>query len=67
MPTGICKGCGKTTNSATSNWWMTKNFEPTKCYVAFEDDVPVKGCGYNDLPDEWYKKWIDEIINGGKK
>lgn len=49
MPSGICKGCGRITNSTTSNWWFTKDFQPTECYVAWVDGKPVKGCGYDKL------------------
>lgn len=49
MPSGICKGCGKITNSAVSNWWSEKPEGigvPTKCWAAFVDGKWERGCGY---------------------
>lgn len=68
MSAGICKGCGRMTNSTTSNWWSTKDRKPTKCYVAWDDNgYPVKGCGYNDIDDPFDKHFADHVIRGGKK
>lgn len=62
MPTGKCKGCGKLTNSATSNWWFAKNFEPTECYMAFDEkNNPVKGCAF-EKADPHMKKWVLDTI-----
>ncbi|MCK9544494.1 MAG: hypothetical protein M0R03_20945 [Novosphingobium sp.] len=50
MPSGICKGCGRVTNSTTSNWWFTTTKDhATECYAAYVDDKWVKGCAYDKL------------------
>lgn len=49
MPTTTCKGCGRITNSATSNWWLTDDFIPTKCFIAWEGNIAVQGCAFNSL------------------
>lgn len=61
MPVATCTGCGRLTNSATSDYWQ--RMEPdgqtpkevgvvTRCYVAFVGDKTVKGCGYDALVKE---------------
>lgn len=73
MPAEICKGCGRMTNSTTSNWWLTKDHHPTKCYVAWDDkDNPVKGCGYDEIDNPYDKHFADyllksHILKGAKK
>jgi hypothetical protein len=63
MPTGRCKGCGKLTNSCTSNWWDTTDHKPTKCYMAFNDNGdPIKGCDYENAP-LYIQKWVWEMIH----
>jgi len=49
MPTAICQGCGRITNSATSNWWFTNDKIPTKCFIAWEENVAVRGCAFDEL------------------
>lgn len=68
MPAGKCKGCGRMTNSTTSNWWFTKDYQPTKCYVAWDEGGnPVRGCGYNEIENPFDKYFADHIIRGSKK
>jgi hypothetical protein len=43
----ICKACGGTTNSATCNYLDNPDKLPTKCYVKWVNDKPIKGCGYD--------------------
>jgi hypothetical protein len=67
MPSGICGGCGRETNSATSNWWNTRENRPTECYVAWVDGKPVKGCGYDklDRTDRYSPvHFADQILKG---
>ncbi len=69
-PIITCKGCKRITNSATSNMWLTKDFIPTECYVAWENNKPVKGCGYNRLNKKDKYSMIDfydGIIKKGKE
>ncbi len=67
MPSGKCLGCGRLTNSTTSNWWDTDDHHPTKCYVAWEEDgKPVKGCGY-DKADSLEKHFADSILHRNGK
>lgn len=55
MPTDTCRGCGRITNSATSDYWLNKTSEgkpkefgvATECYAAFVDGVWVEGCKYD--------------------
>lgn len=61
MSAKICKGCGRPTNTATSNWLDNADFEPTECYVAWEDGKPVKGCAYHRA-DRYQKHFADTII-----
>lgn len=56
MPYGICKGCGRATNSTLSNWWDTDTKDhATECYAAWEEGIAglsgkwVKGCAYDKL------------------
>ena len=66
MPSGICTGCGCTTNSAVSNWWEEKPEGigvPTKCYAAFVDEAWVRGCDY-DNGDEFVKSFVDNLLKG---
>jgi hypothetical protein len=67
MPSGVCKGCNRITNSTTSNWWFTKDNIPTECYVAWVDNKPVKGCAYNkiNIKDKYSMiSFYDNIIEG---
>lgn len=63
MPGIRCGGCGRQTNTACSNAWEKKPLgEATKCYLAFVDDVWVKGCGFDELDNMrkklyWQKEW----------
>ncbi len=78
MPSGKCRGCGKTTNSATSNWWLhgllpksyftnypkEEGFS-TECYLAWDENgTPVRGCGYS-MCDPYMKKYVDDFIKKG--
>ena len=50
MPSGICIGCNRVTNSTLSNWWFTDTFDhATECYASFVDGRWVKGCAYDKL------------------
>jgi hypothetical protein len=63
MPSGPCKGCGYITNSTTSNWWLTKDLKPNKCYVRWINNKPEKGCGYNELEEgDFSKIFADSIL-----
>ena len=63
MPSGKCKGCGKMTNSAVSNWWLTKDHIPTQCFLAWDTSgKPERGCAYNEAAN-WVKKYVDKIID----
>lgn len=53
-----CNGCGRTTNSATSNYALDTEIDgktpkecgvATQCYAAFVDGKWVKGCSYGCL------------------
>ena len=70
MSTGICGGCKKMTNSATSDWWFTPDFTPTKCYIAWENDVAIPGCAFDRLSvgaQVLYRETIDEWNKNSKK
>lgn len=64
MPTLVCCGCQRLTNSATSNFWEKTDHAgtpkpigvATECYVAWVDgSCKVQGCGYDRLdPDDPY-------------
>lgn len=76
MPVTTCTGCGRLTNSATSNYWQRMEpdgktpkevGEVTRCYVAFEGDKTVMGCGYKALEAEDMaskKRVADKLISG---
>lgn len=67
MPTGLCSGCGRMTNSTTSNWWLTKDYKPTKCVVAWEENgEAVRGCGYDDANDH-FKAYADDVIRSSNE
>lgn len=63
MPVGPCGGCGKQTNSATSNWWFTEDHIPTKCYARHVDGKWERGCGY-DGADPFDQTYADKLISG---
>jgi len=63
MPMGPCGGCGKITNSTTSNWWLTNDLKPTECYAAYVDNKWVKGCAYEKIVGNIYMQpWIDDVL-----
>lgn len=64
MSIKLCRGCNRKTNSALCNWIENSDFEPTKCYLAFENNTPVKGCGYDEA-DKSTKKYVDNILKNG--
>ena len=66
MSSGLCTGCNRITNSATSDWWFTKRFIPTKCYVAWENNIAVKGCAFDELPPISQKQYQDTIDGWNK-
>ena len=47
MPAATCT-CGRETNSATSNYWRMQG-KPTRCFVAMEKGVWVKGCAWDEI------------------
>ena len=59
-PVGICKGCGRQTNSATSDYWH-KDRKPTECYAAFVKGKWVKGCAY-DKTGDFERDFADGLI-----
>lgn len=64
MPVGKCGGCGRITNSTTSNWWELKHWgKPTHCYAAFVDGKWVKGCA--ETTDSFIIKLIGKKKKGG--
>lgn len=72
MPSGICKGCNRATNSATSNWWLDTDDKGRKeigvatlCSVAWVDGKPVKGCGYEKC-SKFTRQYADSILKGQK-
>jgi len=57
-----CKGCGKITNTATSDAWHHEDFIARKCYVAWEDDGrAIEGCGYEEA-DIFDKEFADKLL-----
>jgi len=70
MSSGICSGCKRVTNSTTSDWWSTPDYIPTKCFIAWENNVAVPGCAFNELSSGaqfLYQKSIDEWNKNSKK
>ncbi len=70
MPVAKCTSCGRTTNSATSNYWSRteidgktpKEFEiATQCYAACVDGKWVEGCVYNDI-SSMQKKMLKKLL-----
>lgn len=75
MPVTTCTGCGRLTNSSTSDYWQRT--EPdgktpkevgvvSRCYVAFVNEKPIEGCGYDDLVKENMaskKRVADKLIS----
>ena len=73
MPVAKCINCGRTTNSATSNYWSdteidgktTKEmFVATQCYAAFVNGKWIKGCVYNDI-GQMKKKMLAKLLRNG--
>ena len=70
MSVGTCSGCKKMTNSATSDWWFTPNFTPTKCYIAWENKIAIHGCAFDKLTPGaqfLYQEMIDNWNINSKK
>ena len=72
MPSGKCRTCGRMTNSVTSNWWKVvprsyyDNYPKeegfaTECYLAWDENVPVRGCAYNKCSG-YMKQYVDNLI-----
>lgn len=69
MPIGTCVGCGRTTNSATSNWWRTNSDgvgAATECYAAFVNGQWIRGCAYARA-DPLTKGFVDKLIKAQKR
>lgn len=60
MPTATCSGCGRATNSATSNYWQMGG-KPTECYAACVDGKWVEGCAI-DKTDEFIADFARRLI-----
>ena len=65
-----CVNCGRTTNSATSNYFSNTEMDGktkkeicivTRCYAAFVNGKWVKGCAYDDI-DPMRKSMVDHLI-----
>jgi hypothetical protein len=70
MSSGTCGGCKRMTNSATSDWWLTPDLTPTKCFVAWENGVAVQGCAFSGLTPGaqfLYQETIDKWNINSKK
>lgn len=70
MPSGTCSGCKRMTNSATSNWWVTLDLTPTKCFIAWENGIAVQGCAFSGLTpgaQHIYQETINKINENSKK
>lgn len=66
MPSAICKGCGRATNSTVSNyWWCEPDKRPTECYSAYVDGKWVEGCAYNRITG-FDKYFATKLINEDK-
>jgi len=61
MPTYICKGCGKETNSVCSQF--NRGNPPDFCYAARVGDKWVQGCGF-DRADDFSKAYAASLITG---
>lgn len=66
MPSGKCRGCGKITNSACSNWWFCEGEGADECYAAFVDDKWVKGCKYENAQPPM-KMFTDHMLKEEKE
>lgn len=60
MPVTKCGGCGRQTNSCTSNYW-TRNGKPTQCVGAFVDGKWAKGCFYKEA-SQFEQEFVDGLI-----
>ena len=49
MPVMKCDSCGRTSSTATSN---TNGDKIVSCHVAVDGGVWVKGCSWNDKPEQ---------------
>lgn len=70
MPTGTCSGCGRLTNSTTSNCWESEGKEwvcATECYAAYDGKKWVKGCAYDKLSkDNFLLTFANSVLKNGK-
>lgn len=70
MSAGTCGGCKRMTNSVTSDWWLTPDLTPTKCYIAWENGKAVQGCAFAGLTvgaQRLYQETIDGWNKNSKK
>lgn len=55
MSSVICGKCGRSTNTAVSEYWgVSKDGKALRCFAAWENDRWVPGCGKDDK-DEYAK------------
>ena len=51
MSIKTCKGCGRITNTALSNWTDEPDWNPKECYAAWDEKkrLWVEGCALKNL------------------
>jgi len=56
-----CQGCGRTTNTATCDMFRHADRKPRKCWIAFEGNTYVKGCGWDEAPSHIPEQYARRI------
>ncbi len=70
MPSIECAGCGRTTNTALSDWTNSIDTgKATRCYAAWDEEKSrwVEGCGINDEDADRFSVYFAKkrILKGG--
>jgi hypothetical protein len=59
-----CLGCGRDTNTTLCDYVDYDDYQPRHCWAAadYENNVWVKGCGYDALPECFDKTFAKKQI-----
>lgn len=68
MSTIKCQGCGRDTNTTMCDWSMYADRKPRRCWATpdLENNVWLKGCGYDSLSNGSLEKIFADKHIGGK-
>lgn len=56
-----CRGCGRETNSTTCDYLDHDDYQPRKCFMAFEGGIWKRGCAFKEA-DPFTKDFVKKTI-----